>query len=159
MRNETDVRLPPLIHSFCRCGCYHLLYSFGALHEGSATEDPRGGPRDLAQHPIYTLLDAIPRAACMVDRQAAHAAFRYERPPQYNAQLNLILGLDSDLYEIALLLAACFLVNYVTADSKTNWAEGYIMITFYMLIVRAPLSHFRIELIYLRSCPLLLGPL
>lgn len=40
-----------------------------------------------------------------------------------------------DLYEIAVLLAACFLVNYVTADSKTNWAEGYIMITFYMIIV------------------------
>ncbi|KAI5122407.1 hypothetical protein M0805_002957 [Coniferiporia weirii] len=39
-----------------------------------------------------------------------------------------------DLYEVAILLGACFLVNYVTADSKTNWAEGYIMITFYMMI-------------------------
>ncbi|KAI5122341.1 hypothetical protein M0805_002508 [Coniferiporia weirii] len=39
-----------------------------------------------------------------------------------------------DLYEVAVLLGACFLVNYVTADSKTNWAEGYIMITFYMMI-------------------------
>ncbi|THH05547.1 hypothetical protein EW145_g4712 [Phellinidium pouzarii] len=39
-----------------------------------------------------------------------------------------------DLFEVAVLLAACFLVNYVTADSKTNWAEGYIMITFYVMI-------------------------
>ncbi|KAH8109088.1 hypothetical protein DFH11DRAFT_1515975 [Phellopilus nigrolimitatus] len=39
-----------------------------------------------------------------------------------------------DLYEVAVLLGASFLVNYVTADSKTNWAEGYIMVTFYFMI-------------------------
>lgn len=42
---------------------------------------------------------------------------------------------DIDMYEVAVLLGASFLVNYVTADSKTNWAEGYIMIIFYVIIV------------------------
>ncbi|EJD00396.1 uncharacterized protein FOMMEDRAFT_91401 [Fomitiporia mediterranea MF3/22] len=39
-----------------------------------------------------------------------------------------------DMYEVAVLLGACFLVNYITADSKTNWAEGYVMIAFYIMI-------------------------
>jgi Ca2+:H+ antiporter len=30
---------------------------------------------------------------------------------------------STDYLEVAVLLAACFLVNYVTADAKTNWAE------------------------------------
>jgi hypothetical protein len=29
-------------------------------------------------------------------------------------------------------------VNYVTADGKTNWAEGSILIAFYAMIVRFP---------------------
>ena len=49
-----------------------------------------------------------------------------------------------DYFEVALLLGSCFLVNYVTADAKTNWVEGLIMISFYIMIV----SHF--------VCPLLL---
>ncbi|KAH9051585.1 hypothetical protein EDB83DRAFT_2316721 [Lactarius deliciosus] len=36
-----------------------------------------------------------------------------------------------DLFEVTLLVGACFLVNYVTADAKTNWAEGTILIAFY----------------------------
>lgn len=57
-----------------------------------------------------------------------------------------------DLYEVSLLLGACFLVNYVTADAKTNWAgklfdepgryvadvsflEGFILSAFYIMIV------------------------
>jgi len=39
-----------------------------------------------------------------------------------------------DFFEVALLLGSCFLVNYVTADSKTNWLEGYAMVTFYLMI-------------------------
>lgn len=35
-----------------------------------------------------------------------------------------------------MLLGACFLVNYVTADAKTNWAEGFVLLTFYIMIVR-----------------------
>jgi Ca2+/Na+ antiporter len=48
-----------------------------------------------------------------------------------------------DMFEVALLVGACFLVNYVTADSKTNWVEGCIMVAFYLMIVSlvAPLSH------------------
>ncbi|KAI9059435.1 hypothetical protein FKP32DRAFT_1579866 [Trametes sanguinea] len=39
-----------------------------------------------------------------------------------------------DYFEVALLLGSCFLVNYVTADSKTNWVEGLIMVVFYIMI-------------------------
>ncbi|KDQ09740.1 hypothetical protein BOTBODRAFT_58507 [Botryobasidium botryosum FD-172 SS1] len=39
-----------------------------------------------------------------------------------------------DLFEVAVLIGACFLVNYVTQDSKTNWAEGLIMVVFYVMI-------------------------
>ncbi|KAK0201669.1 hypothetical protein DFS33DRAFT_1263842 [Desarmillaria ectypa] len=39
-----------------------------------------------------------------------------------------------DTFEVALTIAACFLVNYVTADAKTNWAEGFAMVSFYAMI-------------------------
>ena len=42
----------------------------------------------------------------------------------------------ADYFELALLLGASFLVNYVTADLKTNWMEGFIMVAFYLIIVR-----------------------
>ncbi|KAG5644949.1 hypothetical protein DXG03_007414 [Asterophora parasitica] len=44
------------------------------------------------------------------------------------------LSLLFDVFEVAVLLGACFLVTYVTADSKTNWAEGLMMVTFYLMI-------------------------
>jgi Ca2+:H+ antiporter len=31
-----------------------------------------------------------------------------------------------DYYELALLLGSCFLVNYVTADAKTNWVRDLV---------------------------------
>jgi Ca2+:H+ antiporter len=42
---------------------------------------------------------------------------------------------SSDFFEVALLLGACFLVNYVTADAKTNWLEGFLLVAFYLMIV------------------------
>ncbi|KAF9224306.1 hypothetical protein BS17DRAFT_779615 [Gyrodon lividus] len=39
-----------------------------------------------------------------------------------------------DFFEVAMLLGACFLVNYVTADAKTNWAEGFVLLAFYAMI-------------------------
>ncbi|KAK7470972.1 hypothetical protein VKT23_002386 [Stygiomarasmius scandens] len=39
-----------------------------------------------------------------------------------------------DTFEIAILLCACFLVNYVTADAKVNWAEGVALILFWIMI-------------------------
>ncbi|KAH9972678.1 hypothetical protein BJV74DRAFT_879751 [Russula compacta] len=39
-----------------------------------------------------------------------------------------------DLFEVTLLVGACFLVNYVTADAKTNWAEGFVLLSFYVMI-------------------------
>lgn len=41
----------------------------------------------------------------------------------------------TDLFEVAVLVGACFLVNYVTADAKTNWAEGMALVLFYLMIV------------------------
>jgi Ca2+:H+ antiporter len=49
------------------------------------------------------------------------------------------LTLLFDLIEVFTLLGACFLVNYVTADAKTNWCEGIMMVTFYLMIVRSQL--------------------
>ncbi|KAG8726315.1 hypothetical protein FRC11_000376, partial [Ceratobasidium sp. 423] len=42
------------------------------------------------------------------------------------------MSLLFDLWEVAILIGACFLVNYVTADAKTNWVEGMIMVLFYV---------------------------
>jgi len=39
------------------------------------------------------------------------------------------------MFEITILVGACFIVNYVTADAKTNWAEGMMMVAFYVMIV------------------------
>ncbi|KAF9534976.1 hypothetical protein CPB83DRAFT_803369 [Crepidotus variabilis] len=44
------------------------------------------------------------------------------------------LTLLFDMFEVALLIGSCFLVNYVTADSKTNWAEGSVLVIFYVMI-------------------------
>ncbi|KAM6495645.1 hypothetical protein JOM56_008351 [Amanita muscaria] len=42
-----------------------------------------------------------------------------------------------DFFEIAILVCACFIVNYVIADAKTNWAEGLAMVAFYIMIAAA----------------------
>ncbi|KAG8923723.1 hypothetical protein FRC01_012432 [Tulasnella sp. 417] len=44
------------------------------------------------------------------------------------------LSLLFDLFEVVVLTGSCFLVNYVTADAKTNWAEGFVMVIFYVMI-------------------------
>ncbi|KDR83456.1 hypothetical protein GALMADRAFT_235613 [Galerina marginata CBS 339.88] len=44
------------------------------------------------------------------------------------------LTLLFETFEVAILIGSCFLVNYVTADSKTNWAEGVAMVSFYCMI-------------------------
>lgn len=44
------------------------------------------------------------------------------------------MSLLFDFFEIAVLLGSCFVVNYVTADAKTNWAEGVAMVAFYCMI-------------------------
>ncbi|KIJ33173.1 hypothetical protein M422DRAFT_35554 [Sphaerobolus stellatus SS14] len=49
--------------------------------------------------------------------------------------INKPLTLLFDQFEVSVLIGACFLVNYVTADSKTNWAEGVILCAFYIMIV------------------------
>jgi Ca2+:H+ antiporter len=46
------------------------------------------------------------------------------------------MSLLFDLFEVMLLIAACFLLNHVTFDSRTNWAEGVMLVVFYLMIVR-----------------------
>jgi Ca2+:H+ antiporter len=48
--------------------------------------------------------------------------------------LNKPMSMLFDLFEVVLLVGACFLVNYVTADAKTNWAEGWVLLSFYIMI-------------------------
>ncbi|KAF8917085.1 hypothetical protein CPB85DRAFT_1215600 [Mucidula mucida] len=48
--------------------------------------------------------------------------------------MNKPLLLLFDMFEVAVAVSACFLVNYVTADAKTNWAEGFALVTFYVMI-------------------------
>ncbi|OCH85381.1 hypothetical protein OBBRIDRAFT_859404 [Obba rivulosa] len=59
-----------------------------------------------------------------------------------------------DYFELALLLGSCFLVNYVTADAKTNWVEGLIMITFYLMIAISAWFYVgQPELTVMLTCP------
>ena len=54
-----------------------------------------------------------------------------------------------DLFEVTVLIGSCFLVNYITADAKTNWVEGIIMIAFYLMIVR---RHLRLSTFFFLFC-------
>ncbi|KAI0357108.1 hypothetical protein OH77DRAFT_132499 [Trametes cingulata] len=59
-----------------------------------------------------------------------------------------------DYFEVVLLLGACFVVNHVTADGMTNFAEGVIMMTFYAMI--ATVAWFypgQPEAAFMHSCP------
>ena len=76
----------------------------------------------LSHKPIHMLFGACPGAGCAL-RLA-------ERRVRWHWQ---------DFFEVALLVGSCFLVNYITADSKTNWGEGLIMMAFYAMIVSRPL--------------------
>ncbi|KAI0699514.1 hypothetical protein C8T65DRAFT_581067 [Cerioporus squamosus] len=59
-----------------------------------------------------------------------------------------------DFFEVALLLGSCFLVNYITADAKTNWVEGLIMIAFYVMIaVTAWFYPGQPEVEFMLECP------
>ncbi|KAF9505012.1 hypothetical protein BS47DRAFT_1307272 [Hydnum rufescens UP504] len=42
-----------------------------------------------------------------------------------------------DFFEVAVVIGACFLVNNVTDDAKTNWVEGFILLSFYIMIATA----------------------
>ena len=90
----------------------------------------------------------------MVDSQAPYASFWCA-----SAELHYLEHLTknnlADIYEVAVIIGSCFIVNYVTADSKTNWAEGVSMIAFYLMIVsrRNPfLLHFSYLNIYEALC-------
>ena len=90
----------------------------------------------------------------MVDSQAPYSSiwcvcaglYYLEHLTKYNS---------ADVYEVAVLIGSCFIVNYVTADSKTNWAEGVSMISFYIMIVsrrNSYLLHFSYRNIYEALC-------
>ncbi|KAG6877847.1 hypothetical protein C0993_003220 [Termitomyces sp. T159_Od127] len=67
--------------------------------------------------------------------------------------LNKPMSLLFDFFEVAVLLGSCFIVNYVTADAKTNWAEGFAMVAFYcMIAVCAWFYTGQPEISFLLSC-------
>ncbi|KAF8594656.1 hypothetical protein BDV93DRAFT_529186 [Ceratobasidium sp. AG-I] len=51
--------------------------------------------------------------------------------------VNMPLSLLFDHFEIVVIVGASFLVNSVTQDGRTNWAEGLIMVGFYTIIALA----------------------
>ena len=95
-----------------------------------------------SQHSIRFVLDALLNLACMVDSQAPYSSLWYVCAGLYLKHLTR--NNPADIYEVAVIIGSCFIVNYVTADSKTNWAEGVSMIAFYLMIVsrRNPLATF-----------------
>ncbi|OSD00416.1 hypothetical protein PYCCODRAFT_1437541 [Trametes coccinea BRFM310] len=59
-----------------------------------------------------------------------------------------------DYFEVALLLGTCILVNYVTADGETNFAEGFTMFTFYAMLATATWFYpGQPQVAFLLSCP------
>jgi Ca2+:H+ antiporter len=49
----------------------------------------------------------------------------------------------ADFFEVAVVIGACFLVNSVTDDAKTNWAEGLVLLSFYFMVVGSLISFYR----------------
>lgn len=49
--------------------------------------------------------------------------------------MNRPMSLLFDLFEVAILVGSCFLLNYVTEDSKTNWSEGVMLVALYAMVV------------------------
>lgn len=51
-----------------------------------------------------------------------------------------------DFFEVAVVIGACFLVNSVTDDAKTNWAEGVVLLGFYLMVVSTPPAQIEYQL-------------
>lgn len=51
------------------------------------------------------------------------------------------LSLLFDTFEVVLVIVAGFLLNRVTLNSETNWAEGVLLVVFYGMVVRTLSSH------------------
>lgn len=50
------------------------------------------------------------------------------------------LSLLFDTFEVVLVIVAGFLLNRVTLNSETNWAEGVLLVVFYGMVVRTSSS-------------------
>ena len=82
------------------------------------------------------MVDALPCASRMVHREAYASPLWYVSLPMFSLLPSFLTRVVSlDFFEVALLLGTCLLVNYITADAQTNWVEGLIMISFYVMIV------------------------
>jgi hypothetical protein len=71
-------------------------------------------------------------AGGLVNPCICYSVRRHPEHPQARSYVDI---LSLDFFEVAVLLGACFIVNYVTADAKTNWLEGFTMVSFYIMIV------------------------
>jgi hypothetical protein len=103
----------------------HLLrpvFPPSLLRQATASRGARKSTRDRHERTVLALLDAVPRLARLVVREAHAHALRYVTTTMEERERKAYIK-RIDYYEVALLLGACFLVNYVTADAKTNWVE------------------------------------
>ncbi|KAF9452155.1 hypothetical protein P691DRAFT_661586 [Macrolepiota fuliginosa MF-IS2] len=91
--------------------------------------------RSLYHHYFHTPLPPMPLArARAIDLSIQFSLFWMPVLVLLAWWMHKPLSLLFDLFEVAALVGACFLVNYVTADAKTNWAEGCAMVGFYTMI-------------------------
>ena len=139
--------------AICKFGIKVVQWSLPNLkiYQSSQQESPRPTPPCREQSARDTIYK---------DRKLHHSEFAHGRPIDLSIQFTLfwtpllvLLGwwterpmhLLFDYLEIALLLGACFLVNYILSDEETNMAEGFTMIAFYAMIVSVfvSLDHWR----------------
>lgn len=110
--------LLPIV-SFAADGAIAILYFFRSIHH----------------HYFHTPIEPISLArARAIDLSVQFALFWMPIFVLVAWWSHKPLGLLFDLFEVAVLVGSIFLVNYVTADGKTNWAEGCAMVGFYAII-------------------------
>ncbi len=136
-------RLAKSVEVLCGRGGYHpvppeISLRFNHGQEDADTIDAGARPCHRPQHPVHLVVDAVSRTPRLVDHQA-HApsvwCVTLRAPRSFPTADQTVC---SDYFEVALLLGTCLLVNYITADARTNWVEGLIMIAFYVMIVSVP---------------------
>jgi hypothetical protein len=126
-------------YRFIRCGWRHRHRLFRQADtqigpwDASSPRLASKGAVNRSGYSVCIVLDAFHRVTWLVDWQAHVLVVRFVF--LYPCHDTPLLTLVLDLFEVSVLLGACFLVNYVTADKKTNWIEGIWSSSFWFLSV------------------------
>jgi len=129
LRRWLGLILLPIV-SFAADGAIAILYFFRSIHH----------------HYFHTPIEPISLArARAIDLSVQFALFWMPIFVLVAWWSHKPLGLLFDLFEVAVLVGSIFLVNYVTADGKTNWAEGCAMVGFYAIIVSVTVFNFSLK--------------